>query len=335
MMQQNDRIKAVSMMRVLAMTMIVAFHSFYFYTGLWWIHGGIKVPIWAKCARFLDSLDLSMFVFISGFLFGYLYLYKQKYRDWKAFICGKLLRLIVPYLFWGVFMLIAQPSLHSWNQMLTGISHLWFLLMLFWVFCISSIIIRFRKKNTNNYNIFLYLLLLYSIWYIIKTFSDHHSFLCIETSLSYLMPFYIGFICSEKQLWHSSLRLAALWGGITLALLFYYVFFMPLFEPDYNDLLIRILSYSSIPCLFILLSNISVSTKLWNVIVKVDKLSLGVYIFNPIVINAILLNSITKEWLITNCYVGPFIIFVVSLVIPLCLSWLFNKTAYLSWTIGT
>lgn len=333
-MQQKDRISAVSMMRVWAMTMIVAFHSLYFYTGLWWIHGGIKISVWANCARFLDSIDLSMFVFISGFLFGYLFLYKQKYRDRKAFIRGKILRLIVPYLFWGVFMILVQPSLHSWNQLLTGISHLWFLLMLFWVFCISSIIIRFRRNNTSILFILICLMSLYLIWYITKTFSDHHSFLCIETSLSYLLPFYIGFVCSEKQIWHSSSRLAALLGGLTLVLLFCYVFFLPPFDSDYNDLLIRVLSYSSITCFFILLSKVSVPTWLWNVVAKVDKLSLGVYIFNPIIINAILLNSIMKEWLITNYLIGPFFLFVVSLVIPLCLSWLFNKTAYLSWTIG-
>ena len=77
------RIESISIMRVMAMFMIILFHGLYFYADTHWILGGITIGIWDKVDTFLDIIDLPMFVFISGFLFGYLFCFKGRLLSYK------------------------------------------------------------------------------------------------------------------------------------------------------------------------------------------------------------------------------------------------------------
>lgn len=97
----SKRIEEISIMHVLAMIMIIAFHSVCFYGGRWGIVGSIVVPLWENMMRFLDAIDLNMFVFISGYLFGFLHLYKDKYHDKSLILRNKSIRLLIPYGLWG------------------------------------------------------------------------------------------------------------------------------------------------------------------------------------------------------------------------------------------
>ena len=316
------------------MTMIVAFHSLLFYTGKWWHFGGVVIPLWEKSSRFLDSLDLSMFVFISGFLFAWLLIFKGKYREKIPFLMGKAKRLLIPYLFWGVFLVLMQSSIHSWDLLLTGISHLWFLLMLFWIFCLTLLLQKLFLKSISYIKIGIILVFAYLVWFLFNRLSDHHFFLCIESALSYLPSFLLGCFCASKNIWHFSEIKAKLILFVSLLVLAIYVFFYPQLSYFLNDLLIRFLSYSAIVCMFTIMSRVNLSDKLLNKINRLDRLSMGVYIFNQIVINYILLIPYAKEWLIIHYLIGPLVIFIVSLFIPLLLSLTFNRYKWLSWSIG-
>lgn len=331
--QAEMRIEAISRMRVLAMTMIIAYHSLLFYTGAWWHFHGIVVPIWVKCARFLDSLDLSMFVFISGYLFGYLYKYGNKYRDKRAFISGKVRKLLIPYFVWGVIMVLIQPSLHSWDQLFTGISHLWFLLMLFGVFCFAYILITISKSESVKWFL-LVIVTIYIVWLSSYLFSKHHHLLCIESSLSYFLPFCVGYFVACKNIWNKSNRMLISFSSMALVLLFVYVFFIPAYDDIIDDFLIRVLSYFSIIGILIMLNKLALSAFLNSAIAQIDNLSMGIYIFNQIVINYMLLIPEVNCWLVINYRIGPFVLFLVSFIVPFVLSALFNKTKYLSWMIG-
>ena len=110
-MEKSVRFNEISIMRVMAMTMIVAFHSLCFYNGRWVKVNAIDIPVWHKISCFLDVIDLNMFVFISGYLYGYLYIYRNKYQHPSEVIKIKARRLLIPYLFWGIPMAIIWP----WN----------------------------------------------------------------------------------------------------------------------------------------------------------------------------------------------------------------------------
>ena len=321
-MQITERIDAISLMRVIAMTMIVLFHSFLFYTGTWWVFGGIVVPVWVKVAKFLDSIDLSMFVFISGFLYGYLNLYKGKYRDIRTFLSNKVRRLLIPYLFWGFFVVVLPPSPFDWKILFVGSAHLWFLLMLFWLFCFSIIAVRFlRRIDTKIFSLFIFLL--YFVWLMHYIFSSHHSFLCLESSLSYSLIFFVGMVCARKQIWLKPLIPSIVISLVSIMALFIYIFFVSTFEDIIDSLVLRILSYTFIVNLFVVLTKLHL-TSVWLIVINsIDKLSMGIYIFNQFVVNALLLLPEINYWLVQNYKIGPIVIFIISFFVPLCLSYFF------------
>lgn len=141
---------SISLIRVSAMIFIVLYHCLCFY-GIWGfetsediIYGNIDV--W----KFFCTIALNVFVFISGFLFASLYR-QGKYKDSKELIKGKYYRLLAPYLIWGVFLVVLFPSLSSLKYLISGIMHLWFLLMLFSIFCITAVL----KDNIINTKILI------------------------------------------------------------------------------------------------------------------------------------------------------------------------------------
>lgn len=329
----GERFESISLMRVMAMTMIVLFHSFLFYTGTWWVFGGIVVPVWVKVAKFLDSIDLSMFVFISGFLYGYLYLYKGKYRDIRTFLSNKVRRLLIPYLFWGFFVVVLPPSPFDWKILFVGSAHLWFLLMLFWLFCFSILWVKFLNKIDDR-TCYLLFFLLYFVWLIHYKFSSHHSFLCFESALSYSLIFFVGMVCAKKKIWQRPLKPSIVISLVSIMVIFVYIFFVSTFEDVIDNLILRLLSYSFIVNLFVVLTKLHLSSVLSVFVNSIDKMSMGIYIFNQFVVNALLLVPDINYWLVHNYIIGPLVIFVISFFIPLCVSYLFNKNRNLSWTIG-
>lgn len=92
---------SISFMRVCAMLLVVYYHCICFYTGNWKIHGALQRPDYNDIAFCLNCVHMPAFVYISGFLYAYLYLYKGKYRDGRTFLINKIRRLMVPYLLWG------------------------------------------------------------------------------------------------------------------------------------------------------------------------------------------------------------------------------------------
>ena len=74
-MDKSKRFDEISIMRVMAMTMIICYHCMCFYGGIWTYLDAIHIPFWEKAAALFHTIGLNMFVFISGYLYGYLYIY--------------------------------------------------------------------------------------------------------------------------------------------------------------------------------------------------------------------------------------------------------------------
>ena len=122
---ESDKMQYISVLRVGSMLLIVLFHSMCFYTGNWWYLSADVVPFWKVISAPTVKIGLTSFVFISGYLYGYMYLERGKYRNLKIFLARKCQRLLVPYFFWGILMIITMPAVHiSWVNLFTGIAHL-------------------------------------------------------------------------------------------------------------------------------------------------------------------------------------------------------------------
>ena len=334
-MEKSVRFNEISIMRVMAMTMIVAFHSLCFYNGRWVKVNAIDIPVWHKVSYFLDVIDLNMFVFISGYLYGYLYIYRNKYQHPSEVIRIKAKRLLIPYLFWGIPMAIVWPW-NTWSQLLYGIGHLWFLLMLFGVFTLTVIFQLLnaqRVKFTSTVGISLIVMGFIS-GFLFSKYVYAGEFLCINKILYYFPAFMIGYLCAK-------LRVAWMlpnWSYMTLpfAILGLFVFvWYPIPLPYTLVLIIRtVMAYFICIELLVILSKDTMSDRVQKVVHEVERLSMGLYIFNQIAMDIVFTTPILHQWFETHWMIGPFVLFPIGFFPPLILSYVFNKYKWLRWTIG-
>ncbi len=334
-MEKSVRFNEISIMRVMAMTMIVAFHSLCFYNGRWVKVNAIDIPVWHKISCFLDVVDLNMFVFISGYLYGYLYIYRNKYQHPSEVIRIKARRLLIPYLFWGIPMAIVWPW-NTWSQLLYGIGHLWFLLMLFGVFTLTVIFQLLnaqRVKFTSTVGISLIVMGFIS-GFLFSKYVYAGEFLCINKILYYFPAFMIGYLCAK-------LRVAWMlpnWSYMTLpfAILGLFVFvWYPIPLPYTLVQIIRtVMAYFICIELLVILSKDTMSDRVQKVVHEVERLSMGLYIFNQIAMDIVFTTPILHQWFETHWMIGPFVLFPIGFFPPLILSYIFNKYKWLRWTIA-
>lgn len=334
-MEKKTRFDEISVMRVLAMTMIVGFHSLCFYNGRWVKVDAIFIPFWYKVSCFLDVIDLNMFVFISGYLYGYLYIYRNKYRHPSEVILLKAKRLLIPYLFWGTPMALIWPW-NTWTKLFYGVGHLWFLLMLFGVFTFTVILQLLnaqRVKFTGRLGIFL-IVAAYISGLLFSKYFYGGNFLCINKILYYFPAFMIGYVCAKVRIgW-----LLPNWSYIVspfaiLGLIFFIWYPIPL--PYTLNLLIRtVLAYVICIEMLIILTKSTLSDRSRQVIQTIERLSMGLYIFNQIAMDLVFTTPVLHRWFETHWMIGPFVLFPIGFFPPLLLSYIFNKYKCLKWTIG-
>lgn len=330
--QKSERLHYISLLRVCSMMLIILFHSICFYTGTWWYLSTDIVPLWKFISAPTVKIGLTTFFFISGYLYGYMYLERGKYRDVKSFLTNKFRRLLIPYLFWGVLMVLTMTSLHiAWINLLTGVAHLWFLLVLFELFLI--LVVLTKVGDSSNSTIFVDLLIVVSCFtalYIWKNISTHHHVLCIEEMLYYLPSFLLGFYSVKyRKITINKYSLIVLFVvGLFL------MFFLSYYNYPESHTLYRIpaimVSYSSL----MLTKNRSNTICQSHIFMNVDKNSMGIYIFNQIVVFLLLSIPATNHYLSCHTYVGVLVIFLISLIIPWLLAIFFNRVKALSYLVG-
>ena len=176
-------------MRVIAMLMVIFYHSVCFYTRIWGAEY-LYVPAWQFVASFLNYIDMPAFVFISGYLYAFMKFEKGKYGNERTFLKEKAKRLMIPYIVWTAINIMLIPSTFSVAWIFKGYSHLWFLMMLMMVFVIVVISQRFWSR----FNMVKYLVWIGSLIITTLVISKFHidSWLCWKQTLRYLPYFIIG-----------------------------------------------------------------------------------------------------------------------------------------------
>lgn len=141
---------SVSYIRVIAMLLVVLIHCYDLYGSAW--NTCNLVPFYDCFSSMFNYIHLPLFFMISG------YLYQKgikKYQGdgYNVFVYKKLKRLMLPYMFWGI--VIVLVSSHVWLELLSGIGHLWFLMTLFVIFLlvhalypvVENSILKAQKEN--------------------------------------------------------------------------------------------------------------------------------------------------------------------------------------------
>lgn len=214
---KNSGLQEVYYFRVLLVISLVTMHSFNMFTGSpsWPLPEGIQpVPAYNWISKVAYSFMLESFVFISGYIFSYQLYGKRKEIHLKGLVKGKLQRLIMPCILFGVLYLLCfdreafDHLPQTLYDLLCGVAHLWFLPMLFWCFLMAFFISKWKEPCLS----------ILAILFFISIFSFLPLPLQLSNSLFFLFFFYLGMYCWKKkdaliELSHKPVVFLALWGG--------------------------------------------------------------------------------------------------------------------------
>jgi fucose 4-O-acetylase-like acetyltransferase len=338
-MKETKRLYDVELIRSLAIIFVVTYHCF----APYFIFPVFNVPI-NDSLRFifleLSSFRMPLFVFLSGYLFSYLYIMKNKYQDSQDFVIKKFKRLIIPYVIFYILFHFTANSIG--NHKPEG--HLWFIRMLFMEFIfIRCIIIPILQKTKKNY-IYLFLLIFF---FIIKYSIYHHEcYGFVQQFIQYLPYFYLGYLTIyflTKQSQFPTNKIGILIASIAIIccnIILYYDTIDDRFSSKLSVLVFKdLLSISTIYWFFSItnryLSFISKHSNIWG---KINKSSYGIYVFHHWLIFLILGNEMILKHINNfaqiHYIIFPFILLITIFIISYLITQILLKTKVGRFLIG-
>lgn len=316
----------ISVMRVMAMLMVVFYHCLCPYS-IW--DGtdyfiGFHVASWDIVDGMLAQIHLPIFFLISGFLFGV----KRNvggYNNVSKFIQNKAVRVLVPYVIIGVFLCLLQHR--DFTQMLDGISHLWFLLVIFECYVLGKLMEAIIWMSSKKQNILMSVAIMFFL------FVSHRFYFIQILGISKLMiyfPYYIVgmLICNANFAEHKNFQKYQLPLIITLLVLFALeqYFFS-------KRLLTVVLGMCVVLCSFSYFRSLDIkSVPGW--MKSLDKCSMGIYIVHHILIQEMNGISYFREIATTHYYIYPIIQFLIITIVSWGFVALCRKNKYSKYVLG-
>lgn len=345
----------VSLIRPILLVLLVFYHAFAIYSGAWApIEGFPEVPIYWWLDKLSYAFMLEMFVFISGYVFGFQVRTKGEEKlKAKNLLWGKFKRLMIPCMIFSLLYIllfgnITQPIHKTLYGLVNGVGHMWFLPMLFWCFVGVWVIEKLHLKAK---------------WMIpILVLCSICSFLPLPlrlgTAMYYMVFFYVGYVLQKKDI--SLDRFYTLKHFIVLAVAFCVLFpTLTLLKGNIgnltvvgvgklidNQLVIKTANVSLANILRIIYSSVGLAmlfvivgykdnkrkTPLPQWIVKIGNLCFGVYLLQQFILMGLYEYTVLPE--VLGCYWLPWVGFVVALTGSIVMADLLVKTKVGRFLIG-
>ena len=315
----NTHLSYISLLRVVAMVTVVLHHTLCFY-GAWFPYEGSQAYLNFTMA--LKEISMPMFIALAGFIYSYLRMNHGKYNNTGTFVLSKTKRLLLPYLLWSAVLLTplnlaeAQPI-----NVLYGIWHLWFLLVLFLEFMFFHLTFRFWGKVSKIADCAIFVMLFAASHLIIK-FVDSHGIdircFCLYLFIRYIPFFYLGAALGKSRFNIKPAvipAIAVLIGSAAVVVI--WLFFNDVKgAATFNHLLTAMIIVAAIPAAdsFCKRFPTIASSK---IITDLDKSSMGIYILHHILILDFVSLQIGAEFMNEHVILAPVAVFAVSLL----LSW--------------
>lgn len=333
-----NRLANIDFLRVLCIILLVTYHSFAIYSGSWVEPKGVYyVPGYYWIGKFCYSFMLPLWVFLSGYLWSYQVIEQKKLQTLKGLVNKKSKKLLFPCYFFGILYLfvinkiaiLATPM--GMFSFLSGMMHLWFLPMLFWVFIISYFL---QNIKLNDW------ILLIILW-AISIVSWNIKSLGIGGAFHYLIYFQMGYMTLKYRT--SVEKYLNKPVVINMAIILFVLLFVPLtllgdyVTPDkvssiqdrcISQVLIHLVSFP-ISFLGITIAYI-ISIKLLDavtgnkLILNVAKYSFSIYIFHQFILMYLYYRTNVIE-IVGNVYL-PFLGIIISILCSILLARLCIKT---------
>lgn len=285
-------------------------------------------------ASFIYSFHMPAFVFISGVIYYYIKRDLKRYNNEFKFINKKVLRLIVPYIFFSLFIVI--PTLYFLDLIKINLfkyiinnyilcldnRHLWYLIMLFGVFIIFN---HYEKYLYKYYYILFPLLFIVSICHQLIT-----PYFGASNIAYYFIYFYLGYLYGKNKSkiypFFTTYLLPII--GISGFLLLFFWFINTIIN---DKIYLCIINYITAILGTILIYSISIklssNTKIIKnkTIINLNKNSYAIYLFHPMIIY-LLFSILAKQSSIKiSSFLIAFMILIASIIASLILTYFFRK----------
>ena len=150
--EKKVTIDDLNTLRAFAILLVVLRHCFAPYMGIWPISEYYSYDLLTDITgKYISTISMPLFVFISGFLFSYLRNNLKKYPNFQILVSKKIARLLRPYIILAPIYILIFVDINSIldfiNPLWKGAGHLWFLLMIFLVFILFYPLEKYFKKK--------------------------------------------------------------------------------------------------------------------------------------------------------------------------------------------
>lgn len=226
-----NELKKCGKIKTILMITVVLYHSMLCSAGVTWGPQAACQTSGALyyIAKYLNSVHIYAFTFVSGYVYAFLRYETDRYSDWKKVIEKKVHRLLLPYasaaIFWAIpfYCFFWKTNLKELtDKFLLGVSpnQLWFLLMLFWQFVIFQILSK--RITTERKNIVCFFLLFLFCFYFGTALSmlKVPNFFQLKTALIYFLFFYLGIVFRRTDT-RRYVTWRVFWGGTFLSILLF------------------------------------------------------------------------------------------------------------------
>lgn len=314
------RLTYISYLRVMAMLMVVLYHCLCYY-GVWGYDDAVTVSGYTCFARFLNYIDMPIFIFISGFLYARI-LKWGGYNNLWHFIRSKCKRLLIPFWFWAVIVSIFISKKSFGDFIIYGASHLWFLGMLFFQFVIfhftKSVWTRLSEKKERQ--VFIIMLVLSVA--LVKVPSNP-GFIIYQT-FCYMYVFYAGIIVCMREM---SRDLSYKQTLLSLLILLG----VSCIDFRLGKYIIKPLSLWVVVSVFMYARTLHLRDN--SIVRTLDSCSMGVYLLHHVILQYVLSYSMTHTYMNENLWI-PFATFPVVLLLSLLMTLFIHKIPYLKFVVG-
>lgn len=339
--EKRKNLDEVSFIRPILIILLVAYHAFAPWCGAWVpFEGYTENETYFWIAKTSYSFMLPMFVFISGYVWGYQREILRKNDTFKTLVQKKFSRLYVPaivfgLLFYAIFtcdysvISLSQLAQAGW-LVIQGYKHMWFLPMLFWCFIVLYMILKIR----NEYMKVVTLGFLFALCILPFPFQ-------IESTFYYLPFFYLGYKSisfSDRLKKYSTPK-----NSLIMTACFIVVFVLGCFLSDKvseyiadQNLVVKYAGHLAnrmisvcygtlgIYMLLFVANGFSCKHQLSGFILNIGNYCFGVYIFQQFLLYIVYYYSATPCYVSSNAL--PWIGFIIALLLSLALSWGLRQT---------
>lgn len=324
------------------MILVVFYHCFCYYSI--WNMSIVEVEFYKVMDKSISYIHIPMFVFASGYLYSML-LSKGRYESVSRFFTGKIRRLLIPYIIWGTLILVLLPKRYTPEMLFNGISHLWFLMMLFDVFCIVHLTRNIWDKLELRRLLFVILSLIL-VYIVVMKVGFVIPFLSLGFAIRFLPIFFIGIFFYRIQ--HNYLNQNDGNPAIEKSKIILLILIVLLVAIQWIELkigysgYIHIVSYliglGIVVSAFYLTGNVINTIKLPNLlsntIIRMDKCGMGIYVLHHILIMWLLQSDDFILLMESHFIITPIALFVFVLLLSWGMTEFIIRIKYLRFILG-